>query len=99
MDDPALKASLGELEATLAELRSLTKQLDNELAPALGATLREAQQALKNTNQLIAPDAPLSGEAVRTMRELSAAARSIRVMADYLERHPEALIQGKGGRR
>jgi paraquat-inducible protein B len=27
---------------------------------------------------------------------LSAAARSFRLMADYLERHPEALIRGKG---
>jgi paraquat-inducible protein B len=27
--------------------------------------------------------------------ELSKAARSIRIMADYLERHPEALIHGK----
>ena len=32
------------------------------------------------------------------LRELTAAARSIRVMADYLERHPEALIQGKARR-
>ena len=32
-----------------------------------------------------------------TLKELSAAARSIRVWADYLERHPEALLRGKGG--
>lgn len=31
----------------------------------------------------------------RTMNELSAAARSLRLMMDYLERHPEALIKGK----
>ena len=31
-----------------------------------------------------------------TLRELSAAARSIHLMADYLERHPDALIYGKG---
>jgi paraquat-inducible protein B len=30
------------------------------------------------------------------LRELQIAARSIRVFADYLERHPEALITGKG---
>jgi len=29
------------------------------------------------------------------MRELSGAARSLRMMANYLERHPEALIKGK----
>ena len=31
------------------------------------------------------------------MRELTSAARSIRLFADYLERHPEALLRGKTG--
>jgi paraquat-inducible protein B len=99
LDSAALKSSLVEMELTLRQLRSLGATLGDETAPELNATLREAQQALKDARTLIAPEAPLNAEAVRTMKELSAAARSIRVMADYLERHPEALIQGKGGRR
>ena len=31
------------------------------------------------------------------LKELAGAARSIRVFADYLERHPEALLRGKSG--
>jgi paraquat-inducible protein B len=31
------------------------------------------------------------------LTELAGAARSIRVFADYLERHPEALLRGKAG--
>jgi paraquat-inducible protein B len=31
------------------------------------------------------------------LKELAGAARSIRVLADYLERHPEALLRGKPG--
>ncbi len=34
-------------------------------------------------------------EILKALEELSAAARSIRIMAEYLERHPEALIKGK----
>jgi paraquat-inducible protein B len=30
------------------------------------------------------------------LNEVSRAARSIRVLADYLERHPESLLRGKG---
>jgi paraquat-inducible protein B len=96
IDSAALKNSLTELELTLRELRSLSAKLDNEMAPELSATLREAQQAMKNVSALIAPDAPINVGAVRTMQEVSAAARSFRVLADYLERHPEALLQGKG---
>jgi paraquat-inducible protein B len=99
VDSAELKNSLTELELTLRQLRSLSAKLDDEIAPELTGGLREAQQALKNANALIGPDAPLNVETVRTMRELSAAARSIRTLADYLERHPEALIQGKGGGR
>jgi paraquat-inducible protein B len=35
----------------------------------------------------------------RALQELSGAVRSLRIMADYLERHPDALIHGKGSRR
>jgi paraquat-inducible protein B len=36
-------------------------------------------------------------ELSNTLLEVSRAARSVRVLADYLERHPEALIRGKQG--
>jgi paraquat-inducible protein B len=38
---------------------------------------------------------PLPLEATEAMREIGRAAQSFRVLADYLERHPEALIRGK----
>ena len=40
---------------------------------------------------------PLQYELRGTLRELSAAARSIRTLSDYLDRHPDALVFGKGG--
>ena len=36
-----------------------------------------------------------NNDLLRTLTELKDAARSIRVLADYLERHPEALLKGK----
>ena len=30
-----------------------------------------------------------------TLREVAEAARSVRLLAEYLEQHPEALIKGK----
>ena len=38
-------------------------------------------------------------EVTSTLQELSDAARSLRIMADYLERHPEALLSGKKGEK
>ena len=33
----------------------------------------------------------------KAIRELGNAARSLRVLSDYLEEHPEALLRGKAG--
>ncbi len=99
VDSTALNNAIKELELALAQIRRTAGQLDKDIAPELAATLRQARQTLANANALIEPEAPLNVETTRTMREVSAAARAVRVMADYLERHPEALLQGKGGSR
>jgi paraquat-inducible protein B len=39
-------------------------------------------------------------ETGKTLQEFSGAARSVRMLADYLERNPDSLVYGKaGGRR
>jgi paraquat-inducible protein B len=41
--------------------------------------------------------APTGTDLPRLMRELTEAARSVRGLADYLDRHPEALLRGRKG--
>ncbi len=59
----------------------------------------DAATAVKNASEsidsLIAEGTPIRAELERLITELAAAARSIRLFSDYLERHPEALIKGK----
>jgi paraquat-inducible protein B len=64
----------------------------SESVAAIGT---EAEATLKSTNRVIGSAQPVVQDLNGLLRELSTAARSIRVFADYLERHPEALIQGK----
>ncbi|HTW87915.1 MAG TPA: MlaD family protein [Candidatus Binataceae bacterium] len=77
------------LQRTLADL-------DLTLVSARG-TLASARGTLDNANTLVAPDSLQGQELDSTLQEIRRAARSIRVLADYLERHPEALIRGKRG--
>lgn len=97
VESNATKQALADLEQAITDLSSITDQLDSSIAPELTAILSQGRQVVANINGLIGPDAPLSIETVRTMRNVGAAARSIRAFADYLDRHPEALIRGKGG--
>jgi paraquat-inducible protein B len=48
------------------------------------------------SNKPLEQSAPGTGNLSDTLYELNRAARSLRELADYLDRHPEALLHGKG---
>ncbi|SMG59453.1 PqiB family protein [Paraburkholderia susongensis] len=80
---------------TLLDADALLKRLDSEVLPQARATLAAAQTALNSANTALQPDSPLTQSTSETMRELARTAAAFRTLADYLERHPEALIRGK----
>ncbi|MEW8428853.1 MAG: paraquat-inducible protein B, partial [Candidatus Thiodiazotropha sp.] len=59
------------------------------------ATFTQLGSAASSADRMLNQDSPLMTELSVTLRELGAAARSIRLMSEYLERHPEALLRGK----
>ena len=91
-----LSESLAALRDTMGATNTLLKRLDRETASELTKTLAQTRRTLASAEKVLAPNSPLQAEAYRTLKELASAARSFRIMADYLERHPEALIRGKG---
>jgi paraquat-inducible protein B len=78
------------------DLQKVLVELDRTLVSARGA-LDSGRGTLDNANKLIEPNSVLGAELGNTLQEVSRAARSVRVLADYIERHPEALIRGKTG--
>ncbi len=93
---PELKKAAGALGETMKDTQGLVKSMRSDLAPALQQAVVEAQKTLVAAQTTLSAESPLQHELKTVLSELSAAARSIRVMADYLERHPDALIRGKG---
>ena len=93
------KELLGAVEAlnkTLQETRQLVQNLDSKVAPEISSTLEQAQKTLASVEGTLGQDSPLQHEMRQAIMELGEAARSIRILVDYLERHPNALIYGKG---
>ena len=90
-----LMATMTALEQTLKSTDHLMHRVDDSIAPQVNATLKEAEEAMKNAKAALAPGAPLQNDLGSTLVELSRAARSVSALADYLERHPESLIRGK----
>ncbi len=66
-----------------------------ETLSAADATLKETHAAVENLNGIAVQNANLGYEIGRTLEQITQLSRSIRVLADYLERHPEALLRGK----
>jgi len=98
----------GELEAIEATIAKIVKKLDKlpldqigtDVTKVLGQldqTLTSGRKTLDTANGAISPDSALRVDLANTLQEVSRAARSIRVLGDYLERHPDALLRGKSG--
>jgi paraquat-inducible protein B len=88
--------SIGKnLDQSLAELNRTLKQVNTGVLPEVKTTLQGAQQTLGNANNAFAPDSPLQQNLGGTLQELQRAARSLRVLTDYLGDHPDALLRGR----
>jgi paraquat-inducible protein B len=93
-----LKPLIGEWTRVAADSRSLVQRLDQDLDRTLttgNAALLQVQRSASSVNALVGENSPLLTDLTNALQELAAAARSIRIMAEYLERHPEALLRGK----
>jgi paraquat-inducible protein B len=89
------KTAIG-VQGTLTNADGLLQNLDKTLGTTRG-TLTNADTLIGSVNQLIEPNSVLDTELNILLQQGGDAARALRVLADYLERHPEALIHGKSG--
>jgi paraquat-inducible protein B len=85
----------GDLRQTLQSAARLMDHIDAEVASDVAPTLAQARKTLASVDRALSSDSPLQTDTRQAMREVARAAQAFRVLADYLERHPEALLVGK----
>jgi len=94
----AVKDVSGDLQKTLAqlgpELTALAVKL-KDVSDTARNTLEKAQVTLQDVDGALSGELPLGHQLKQALQELAAAARSLRTLADYLERNPESLLLGK----
>jgi paraquat-inducible protein B len=91
-----LQKALVEFTQTLVTARGTLVTARGTLVSARGAFV-SATGTLDSANNVIQPNSVQLQEIDSTLQEVSRMARSFRVLADYLERNPSALIRGKKG--
>lgn len=93
----SLQQTSDEAGAAIADLRIMMRKEEGEevvrLAESIEAAASQAKGLLNQSRGVVSSIDTNTLESL--VQELSRAARSIRVFADYLDRHPEALIRGK----
>ncbi|HEY9345123.1 MAG TPA: MlaD family protein, partial [Inquilinus sp.] len=104
---PEITESLRSLAGALASAQQLLGQANSDLGPVMQklppvlTTAQQAVQRLRGTlgsiNQGYGADSTFKRDLTRLMSQVDDTLRSIRVLTDYLEQHPESLIRGKSG--
>ncbi len=96
---PKLDDALTHLDNSAAQIDQILEQVK----PQIGPLVSKLNQAAGELSGIAAGARRLldgngtseDGSLAETIRQLNEAARSVRTLADYLERHPSALIRGK----
>ena len=97
VNSPDLQKSVTALNETLDQARIFVSALNTDVSPELKSAVSNLNSALVQAQKLARSlDSNVAPQADRTLKEFQSAARYIKVWAEYLERHPEALIRGKG---
>jgi paraquat-inducible protein B len=103
--DKQVEVAVASFTTTMGNVSKLTQNVDGrvpemltsitEATKAAQKTLEQAQQTLGSVNGAIEPNSPVRYEMVKALRELTEAARALRVLADYLDRYPNSVIFGR----
>ena len=103
--DAKVTGLASNLDGAVTDVRGVVKNVDNSIGPltaslkgtlkSVDATLIVAQKSMDDIAGATGEDSPMVYEMNRTLEEIQALARSIRVLVDHLEQRPESLIRGK----
>ena len=102
-----LNRTLRSASTAMASVGDLAKSANSGLSPAfarlptitasLERAVTQADRVLASVDRGYGKDSEIQRELTRAMVQVGDTARSIRQLADFLDRHPEALIRGRAG--
>ncbi len=94
---------LNKLDVVLESYGALAQNVDQQVAPlsfkvdelvkTVNEASKQADRTLKTIENVVGENSITTVELTETLKEFSSAARSIRNLADYLNMHPETIVQ------
>jgi paraquat-inducible protein B len=110
IDSLPLASTLDSMQVAVSDLRRFINNLDGQTGTLVGsvdetlAAFRRAADStapvMEETEKLLQSarglEEPLAAQLMETLDEFGRAARSLRILAEFVERNPNAIIFGKG---
>jgi len=103
--EAGLPGTLANVDEAVTSFRQLATRLDGETGPLIAGlrqaatqadeTLHEWKGTATRLNGALDPDSALRNQLTTALDELTGAARSVRLLADFLERNPSAVVRGR----
>jgi paraquat-inducible protein B len=94
---PRIPQFASGVDSASTRLQGSLKRFDSTLG-SLDTALGSLDTTLGSVNRLVDPTAPLVYQLTTTLTDLGTAAKSVRELADYLDRNPSAIITGRSPR-
>lgn len=101
-----LPQSLGRMDEAFAAVEAAAQRIESGVEPtttdlhqtaeAIRRTMEQTQELVAQLQQATAQDSTLRYRLATNLDELNKTLRSIRMLSETLERHPDAVLRGKG---
>ena len=101
VNGPQLKQAIGQLTATLKKVQDLAAHADRGLDPLLQRLPQiadELQQTVQHADETLSAyggNSDFNRSLKQTLGQLGDTARSLRLLAEFLKRHPSSLLFGR----
>jgi paraquat-inducible protein B len=95
VNDLPLEQIAAHLDTDLKDLHETLSQLHTRVLPNAVDTLSALHDTLDSADRTLDVESPLQRGLTETLSETRSTLQAVRELADYLDRHPDALLRGR----
>ena len=95
VNDLPLEQIAADLHTDLKDLHETLSEVHTQMLPSAVDTLSALHRTLDSADRTLDMDSPLQRSLTETLSESRSTLQAVRDLADYLDRHPDALLRGR----
>jgi paraquat-inducible protein B len=95
VNDLPLEQIAADLHTDLTDLHETLSELHGRVLPSAVDTLSALHTTLNSVDRTLDVESPLQRSLTETLSESRTTLQAVRELADYLDRHPDALLRGR----